>query len=657
MNDILGLIALVIAAAGVAFVGRRVLGVPVGWPRSIIVGMIMISSLSPILPLVEESVGVSETSTSTPDILLDVVVLLLVLAWTFFLGIALLVILELIVPTGTLGTPLTWVRTFRERNRRTRRYLQVLTIATRNGLGGFLGRSSRATAHQAHTSFTAQALRKALNDGGVTFIKIGQMLSTRPDLVGPEFAAELSRLQTSSTPSDWPTMEAGLAASLGRPVTEVFAEIDREPMAVASVAQVHAAQLHTGEAVVLKIQKPGARQQVTADLDIVGRLAHRLERSTAWARSLGVVALAQGFSSALREELDYRIEADNTAAVQASTDADSGLRIPLVYSEFSSSTVLVLERIEGTPLGAAADQLAAMDVADRRALADQLLRAVLHQVMVGGVFHADLHPGNVILESTGQLGMFDFGAVGRLDDQARDAVTTLLLAIDRGSGASATDALIDLMDPPAAPVDERRLERDVGQLLIRFRGGTQNTAGMFAALFGLVTRYGFGVPTQIAWLFRTLAALEGTLRLIDPEFDLVQAARRQGTSLMDTSPESLRDQLSADLVGLLPTLRRLPRRLNKITADFQQGRTTLNVRLLGDPDDRSFLLNLTQQMIIAILASAATISAIILLTATGGPQLSPTIGLYAIFGYCLLFVGCVLALRALILVFRRSWSL
>ena len=298
-----------------------------------------------------------------------------------------------------------------------------------------------------------------------------------------------------------------------------------------------------------------------------------------------------------------------------------------------------------------------MDVADRRALADQLLRAVLHQVMVGGVFHADLHPGNVILESTGQLGMFDFGAVGRLDDQARDAVTTLLLAIDRGSGVSATDALIDLMDPPAAPVDERRLERDVGQLLIRFRGGTQNTAGMFAALFGLVTRYGFGVPTQIAWLFRTLAALEGTLRLIDPEFDLVQAARRQGTSLMDTSPESLRDQLSADLVGLLPTLRRLPRRLNKITADFQQGRTTLNVRLLGDPDDRSFLLNLTQQMIIAVLASAATISAIILLTATGGPQLSPTIGLYAIFGYCLLFVGCVLALRALILIFRRSWSL
>jgi ubiquinone biosynthesis protein len=657
VNDLLNLIALIIAAAGVAFVGRRVLGVPVGWPRSIIVGMIMISSLSPILPLVADSVGVAETSTATPDILLDVVVLLLILAWTFFLGIALLVVLELIIPTGTLGTPLTWVRTFRERNRRSRRYLQVLTIATRNGLGGFLGRSSRASAHTAGTSLTAQALRKALNDGGVTFIKIGQMLSTRPDLIGPEFAAELSGLQTSSTPSDWATMEAALTASLGRPATEAFAEIDREPMAVASVAQVHAAQLHTGEAVVLKIQKPGARQQVTADLDIVGRLARRLERSTVWARSLGVVALADGFSSALREELDYRIEAENTAAIQASTDADSGLRIPLVYREFSSSTVLVLERLDGNPLGAASEQLAAMDLADRRALADQLLRAVLHQVMVGGVFHADLHPGNVILQPAGQLGMFDFGAVGRLDDQARDAVTTLLLAIDRGSGVSATDALIDLVDPPAAPVDERRLERDVGQLLIRFRGGTQNTAGMFAALFGLVTRYGFGVPTQIAWLFRTLASLEGTLRLIDPEFDLVQAARRQGTSLMDASPESLRDQLTADLFSLLPTLRRLPRRLNKITADFQQGRTTLNVRMLGDPGDRSFLLNLTQQVIIAVLASAATISAIILLTATGGPQLSPTIGLYTIYGYCLLFVGCVLALRALILIFRRSWSL
>lgn len=253
--------------------------------------------------------------------------------------------------------------------------------------------------------------------------------------------------------------------------------------------------------------------------------------------------------------------------------------------------------------------------------------------------------------------MLDFGSVGRLDDQARDAVTTLLLAIDRGSGLSATDALIDLMAPPAAPVDERRLERDVGQLLIRFRGGTRNTAGMFAALFGLVTQYGFGVPTQVASLFRTLAALEGTLRLIDSEFDLVQAARRQGKSLFNPSVATLRDQLSAELVSLLPTLRRLPRRLNKISADVEHGKTALNLRLLGDPDDRSFLLNLTQQMIIAVLASAATISAILLLTATGGPQLSPAIGLYTIMGYCLLFVGCVLALRALILVFRRSWSL
>lgn len=255
--------------------------------------------------------------------------------------------------------------------------------------------------------------------------------------------------------------------------------------------------------------------------------------------------------------------------------------------------------------------------------------------------------------------MLDFGSVGRLDDQARDAVTALLLAIDRGSGLSATDALIDLMDAPAAPVDERRLERDVGQLLVRFRGGTRNTAGMFAALFGLVTRHGLGVPTQIAWLFRTLAALEGTLRLLDPEFDLVQAARRQGTSLLDDSltPESLQDQLGAELVSLLPALRRLPRRLNKITADLEQGKTRLDLRVLGDPDDRSFLLSLTQQMIVAVLASAATVAAIVLLTATGGPQLSPAIGLYTILGYCLLFVGCVLALRALILVFRRSWSL
>jgi ubiquinone biosynthesis protein len=166
------------------------------------------------------------------------------------------------------------------------------------------------------------------------------------------------------------------------------------------------------------------------------------------------------------------------------------------------------------------------------------------------------------------------------------------------------------------------------------------------------------VPPQIAAAFRTFAALEGTLRLLHPSMDLVSAARRHAGELLNQqlSPEALRDRLDSELLKLVPVLQRLPRRLSKISEGLELGRLSVNVRLLANPNDRGFLLGLTQQVIVALLASAATVAAIILLTAPGGPQLAPGISWYAILGYCLLFVGCVLALRALVLVFRRSWS-
>ena len=224
------------------------------------------------------------------------------MAWSFLLGIALLVLLELVIPTGSVGTPVGWVRGLREQNRRTRRYVEVLGIAARHGLGGFLRRSRDAEQAMADRrgSFTARALRSALNDGGVTFIKIGQMLSSRPDIVGPTFARELSSLQTDSRPLPWSELEPVVRAALPRPVEDVFAAIDAEPLAVASVAQVHAARLVTGEEVVLKIQKPecprsgdgrpGHRhpaRSAPGELDGLGELAgSRLHRG----RVRGVVA-------------------------------------------------------------------------------------------------------------------------------------------------------------------------------------------------------------------------------------------------------------------------------------------------------------------------------------------------------------------------------
>lgn len=662
-DGIFEFLILILLGVGFAFVARRTLSVPVGWPRSIIVGMILFASIGGVAPWVFAETGInSDTATTATEAVVAVSVLTLILAWGYFASIAVLVVLELIIPTGSFGTPWGLVRSVRDRNRRTRRYLQVLAIATKHGLGGFLGsstaKSSRAIDERAGSTGTARALRGALNEGGVTFIKVGQMLSTRPDLVGPVFAEELSHLQAASTPVPWDQLEPILAASQSRPLAETFAEINPEPLATASVAQVHTAVLASGESVVVKIQKPQAQAQVTADLDIMLRLARRLESSTEWGRSLGVVKMAEGFAESLREELNYRVEVENTQAVAESAGPHSQLKIPHVYEEFSTPTVLVLERLSGKPLGSSDDRIAALSVEERRVLADNLLGGVLQQVMVGGVFHSDLHPGNVLLSPDGQLQLLDFGSVGRLDDVAREAITGLVLAIERGSSTAATDALISLMDPPRHTIDERQLEREVGQLVVRFRRGTRSSGGMFNALFGLVNRWGFGVPPQVAAVFRTFASLEGTLRLLDPDVNLVAGARRHGEELFSATmrPSSLKQQVELEVLSYLPLLRRIPRRLDRISSDLEQGRTSVNLRVLSDTGDRHFLLSLVQQVVVAILASSATLAAVALIIAPGGPLLTPTIGFYDLLGFGLLFVASMLSLRTLVLVFRRSWS-
>ncbi|MFC7620607.1 ABC1 kinase family protein [Microlunatus sp. GCM10028923] len=662
MVEILGIASLIAMAALVAYIARRVLGVPIGWPRSILVGLIMVGSLGTTLPWIAFQSGLFEQNDDRIPLGL-LLIFVLVLAWAFFLAIAVLVVAELIIPTGTIPTPWRVLRSTRERFRRFRRYVQVIAIAVRHGLGGFLRPRARdrvtGLAAETRTASVARSLRRALNDAGVTFIKIGQMLSARPDLVPDVFVRELSQLQSSTTALPWPAIRPVIEASLGRPIDEVFAEIDPEPLAAASVAQVHTAVLITGESVVVKVQRPGARDQVTADLDIVGRLADRLERATGWARELGVRRLAEGFAASLREELDYRVEADNMIGVAAATRPESEVVIPRVFPEYSGETILVQERLTGTPIGNSTETLAGLTTEDRSAAAQRLLGAVLDQIMLSGVFHADLHPGNVVIDEDGRIGLLDFGSVGRLDDHSRDALGLLLLAVDRNNSIAATDALVEILERPTVPLDEKAMEREVGQLIVRYRSGTTTTGGMFGNIFGLVRRYGFAIPGQVAAAFRALAALEGTCRLIDPKLDLVKIARNHGGEIFAAAanPDTIRQQLDSELLNLLPLLRRLPRRVNKISEDLERGRLSVNLRLLSDEGDRNFLLGLAHQVIVAVLASAATLAAIIMITATGGPNLpGTTIQVFPVIGACLLFVGFVLALRSLVLIFRRSWS-
>ncbi|MDN5712820.1 MAG: AarF/ABC1/UbiB kinase family protein, partial [Brevibacterium aurantiacum] len=247
--------------------------------------------------------------------------------------------------------------------------------------------------------------------------------------------------------------------------------------------------------------------------------------------------------------------------------------------------------------------------------------------------------------------------VGRLDPGTQTALGLMLYSIDQNDSAGATDSIIELLGRPEN-LDDRAVERAVGELLTRYGGGSQSYDGqkLFDDLFNLVLAHRFSVPAPISAAFRALASVEGALLVIDPTFDVVAVARNEGNRLMRSKLKSTKitDELQRRAMQILPMIDRMPRRINKITEDLEQGRFSMNMRVLENPSDRRFLTSLFQQLIVAVLAGAAVLGSIMLITSEEGPLLTEGIHLYAFFGFVLLFGGFVLSMRSLMLVFKRG---
>jgi ubiquinone biosynthesis protein len=631
----------VVAAQAVA--ARRLLGLQVGALRMIVAGALGWITFGLVSRRLHDSV---EWWT----------LLSLLLGVPIFATMGLLAVGEALVPSG--GRPL---RELRRRLTRARRYSEITAVAVRHGLRPLLQGRGAANAPVARAQL-ARSLRSALEDAGVTFVKLGQMLSTRADLLPAESIEELSLLQEQVAPIPWRAVQAVLEAELG-PLEQTFASVDREPLAAASIAQVHAARLRSGEEVVVKVQRPGIEPVVERDLDVVLRLAATIEARRRRGLSvnatidgvdgagLNVGELARGFATALREELDFRIEAENVAAVSAALEARGGdplLHVPAIHEALSTRRVLVMERLRGVPFGAAETTIRARGL-DRHALAVGLLHALLSQIMRDGVFHADPHPGNVLLLDDGRLGLLDFGSVGRLDPIVQGALAQLLVAVERRDPAGLRDALLDLAGQPD-DVDERRLGRDLGRFVARHLSpGKRPDVAMYVDLFAAVAAAGLAVPPEAAAVFRTLATLDGTLRQLDPGFDIVAESRTFAAAQLTASlPRAVGEEVS----GLLPVLARLPRRVDGIAAALEQGRLGLNVRLLADERDRRVITTLVHQALLAFVAAAIGLMSVLLLAAHGGPTVTSSVTLYELLGYNLLLLSLLLVLRVLFVVFR-----
>lgn len=657
-------ISAVVSAVLVGFVARRILGTAVGWPRSIVVGLLVFVLGVPSAAWTLRQTGLAESGGAIPaeDAWLWIGLVALSLAWVFALGVAALVASEAIFPTRPLPNPIDVVRAALRQRKRTRRYLEILAIASRHGVGWlFHGGRSRVEDQLSTSEERANAIVATINDAGVSFVKLGQVLSTRRDLVPEPYLSALASLQTNATTLPWPTVRQVIEDDLGRPIGDVFADVDPTPLAAASVAQVHRAHLLDGTRVVVKVQRPAARAQVEADADIIDRLAHRAEARTRVGRDLRLEAVARGFTTTLLEELDYRIEARNTAMIGATLDeidrAEPGRRgvvsAPRVFPNASHQRVLTMELVDGTALSDSTERLSSLDAAQRDRLAQILMSTVIEQILVYGVFHADLHPGNVLLRYDGTLGLIDFGAVGIIERSRRQHLTALLLAALSENDVAAADALLLIVDVPD-DLDLDAFRHDVGVVLTTEHLRTTGHGSIFTRMVDVIRQHRIALPGELASAFRSFATLEGCLRVLVDDFDMAGRALPLMPMLLrrTLSLSRMATDLQAQSVIALARLEQIPRRLDALLTGAEKGSIGITLRGQDGSDISGILARATGEIASTLVSIAAVVIAVVLVVAGGGPVLGGSITLFAVLGAVVGLFGFLGLLR----IVRRGFT-
>jgi ubiquinone biosynthesis protein len=369
-----------------------------------------------------------------------------------------------------------------------------------------------------------QRVRMALEELGPTYIKLGQVLSTRPDLIPVEFIEELAKLQDSVPPFPFAEAEAVIQRELGSPSAELFERIEAKPTASASIAQVHRARLKNGEEVALKLQRPGIRTIIEVDLEIMLHLATLAERHVEELALHRPVKIVEEFARTLEKEIDFRIEATHIERIAQGFLDDPTVYIPAVYRESSSSRILTTEYVEGIKIS----DIAQLDASgyDRRLLCARGADIVLKQVFQHGFFHADPHPGNIFALPGNVICLVDFGMVGVVDRQTREIFVELVDSVVRRNESRAAQVLLRLTAWEEQP-DLRQLEREVSDFMGRhlYRPLREIEVGkLLQDLLQLATRFRLRIPPDIFLMLKAVSTLEGVGRMLDPEFDMIAKA-------------------------------------------------------------------------------------------------------------------------------------
>jgi len=494
------------------------------------------------------------------------------------------------------------------------RYKDLAWFVAKYGRADFVNRARHGEEAGSADKDAAEAFVRDLESLGPTFIKLGQILSTRADLLPPVYLEALARLQDDVEPFPYEDVERTIREELGVRVSHAFLEFDRVPIAAASLGQVHRAVLRGGRQVAVKVQRPGLRERIDQDLVTFHEIATVIDKVGA-ARNVDAARVIEEFKHTLLAELDYREEARNLVTIAHQLRDFENIIVPLPVDDFTTARVLTMDYVGGTKI-TAVSRIEWTEV-DGAVLAEDLFRAYLQQILIDGVFHADPHPGNVLLTPDHRIALIDLGMVGHISAQAQEQLFKLILAIGEGRGDDAANVLMTLGERQD-DFEEMEMRRAVAEIVSRYHGQTlrdMNVGRVMLEMSRSGAEHGLKIPPEMALLGKTLLHLDEVGRVLDQNFDVNASLRRNASSVMQK--RMLKSATPANIFSAAMDVRefaeRLPGRVNKILDSLAANDMRFKVEVIDQGSIIEGLQKVANRIALGLVLAALIVGAAMLM--------------------------------------------